>query len=58
MSGNEIIKYATEQFVRYLDHGPNKKRQKKPPKQQLVYYNRWFGTFPFLIKTALKLRKK
>lgn len=61
MSGSDIIKYATEQFVRYLDYGSKKHRlnkQTKSFKDQSGYYDRWFGVLPFLIKTALKLQQK
>jgi len=59
VSGKDIIKYATETFVRYLDTRPNKPKQKQEkPKEQMAYYDRWFGVLPFLVKTAFKSRKK
>lgn len=61
VSGNDIIKYATEQFVRYLDTKTNKPKQKKgrkTPKERLAFYNRWFGVLPFFVKTSFKSCKK
>ncbi|WP_156290810.1 YqzE family protein [Oceanobacillus salinisoli] len=57
MSGNDYLKYVTEQVVSYLDL-PTEERRKRKLEQKKApggLSNRWFGVLPFVIKS---LRKK
>lgn len=56
MSGNDLVKYMTEEFMKYIDM-PKKEREKlkqqrKEIKQanQPQISNKWFGLLPVSIK--------
>ncbi|MBP1950363.1 YqzE family protein [Virgibacillus litoralis] len=56
MSGNEYIKYMTEQITAYIDTPAEEKKLRKsrhktdPP----VYSSKWLGILPFAFKLLLK----
>lgn len=49
-SSNDLIKYFTEEIVRYLD--TPKDDRKRKPKEPLA--NRWFGFLPLALKMWFK----
>jgi len=58
MSGNNYLKFITEEFVRYYND-PKEVRKKKREEERLdrsVYLNRWFGVLPFTFKMFIKNR--
>ncbi|WP_085991917.1 YqzE family protein [Oceanobacillus senegalensis] len=56
MSGNDYIKFVTEQVVSYLDLPvEERKKRKSQQKEETSISNRWFGVLPFVLKS---LRKK
>ncbi|GGM31665.1 hypothetical protein GCM10011351_17320 [Paraliobacillus quinghaiensis] len=56
MSGNDIVKYITEEFVKYVDMPKSEriqyKQKKKETKQetQSQLSNKWFGMLPVSFK--------
>lgn len=46
MSSNDIVKYLTQEFVRYIDT-PKENRKKK---QKESWTSRWFGMIPMSFK--------
>ncbi|WP_338062626.1 YqzE family protein [Virgibacillus halotolerans] len=52
ISGNDYLKFVTEQVVTYIDMPPDerKKRKTKQKDTQGMYVNRWFGVLPFVFK--------
>ncbi|MDY0408427.1 YqzE family protein [Virgibacillus soli] len=52
MSGNDYVKFITEEFVSYFNK-PREKR-KKVKSVSMAYTNRWFGVLPLAIKTYVK----
>ncbi|MFD1850613.1 YqzE family protein [Oceanobacillus bengalensis] len=55
MSGNDYIKFMTEQFVTYLDR-PREERKKRKLEQKVSYgvSNYWLGVLPFVLKSIRK----
>jgi hypothetical protein len=53
MSSNDIVKYLTQEFVRYIDT-PKENRKKK---QKESWDSRWFGMIPMALKVFLAGRK-
>jgi hypothetical protein len=49
MSSNDIVKYLTQEFVRYIDT-PKENRKKK---QKESWASRWFGMIPMSFKVFL-----
>lgn len=56
MSGNDYLKFMTEQVVAYLDlpQEERKKRKKQEKVPRPVYSSRWLGVLPFAVKTFLR----
>lgn len=56
MSGNDYLKYITEEVVAYLDMTREEKKeskeQRKSEKQKLS--NQWFGILPMSLKLFMK----
>ncbi|WP_084157529.1 YqzE family protein [Oceanobacillus manasiensis] len=56
MSGNDYLKFVTEQVVAYIDLPPEerkkRKKQEKTPNQ--LYSSRWLGVLPFALKTFMR----
>ena len=52
MSGNDYLKFMTEQVVSYIDlpSEERKKRKEAQRKQNSFYTTRWFGMLPFTLK--------
>lgn len=56
MSGNDYLKYVTEQVVSYLDLPAEEKKKRKSEQKQTTpgFSNRWLGVLPFMIKSIRK----
>lgn len=56
ISGNDYVKFMTEQVVTYIDlpSEERKKRKVAQKKTPATYSNRWLGILPFAIKTIWK----
>ncbi|MFC3039051.1 YqzE family protein [Virgibacillus xinjiangensis] len=56
MSGNDYVKFVTQQLVQYMDQPPAERKKKKEKDQQghPFYINRWLGVIPFAWKTIRK----
>lgn len=56
MSGNDYIKYVTEQVVSYLDLPAEEKKKRKMEQKQTSpsFSNRWLGVIPFIFKIMRK----
>ncbi|WP_067730393.1 YqzE family protein [Oceanobacillus damuensis] len=51
MSGNDYLKFMTEQFITYMNlPSEEKKKLKNEKKQNPLFMNRWLGMLPFTIK--------
>lgn len=50
MSSNDIVKYLTQEFVKFIDT-PKNERKKKPKEQ---WSSRWFGMIPMAIRMFLR----
>ncbi|ENH97454.1 hypothetical protein J416_05568 [Gracilibacillus halophilus YIM-C55.5] len=59
MSGNDYVKYMTQQIVRYMDTPkPERKKIKQEKKEEpIIYSSKWFGVLPFAFRLLLKKRK-
>lgn len=47
MKSNDIVKYVTQEFVRYMDT-PKDERKKKKPKEN--WSSRYFGMIPMALR--------
>lgn len=57
MSGNDYVKYITEQLITYLNKTPEEKRQTKiqnKKKAKVNFTNQWLGIFPMAIRLLVK----
>lgn len=56
MSGNDYLKFMTEQVVSYIDlpAEERKKRKKKEKSSKPAYSSRWLGVLPFALKVFLR----
>ncbi|RLL48091.1 YqzE family protein [Oceanobacillus piezotolerans] len=55
MSGNDYIKFLTEQFVSYMDLPPEEKKKRRVEgNERPSISNRWFGVLPFAFKSIRK----
>ncbi|RKD25529.1 hypothetical protein BEP19_00870 [Ammoniphilus oxalaticus] len=50
MKTNDIVKYMTEEFVRYIDT-PKAERKKKGPREQ--WSSRYFGMIPMALRLSI-----
>lgn len=59
MSGNDYIKFMTEQVVTYIDLPSNerKKRREQQKEERQTYTNRWLGVLPFAVKIFIRKLK-
>jgi len=53
MSGMDLLKFITEQFMSYLNASPKPKREKN----YQAFSSRWFGSLPFMLKLVNKREK-
>lgn len=68
MSGNDYIKYFTEQMVMYMNHPESyrqvrqerkeERQQRKREQEMNIYTNRWLGFLPFAFKIFLKNKQQ
>lgn len=56
MSGNEYVKYITEEITAYLDMPTyqKKERRRKHKRSKAALSNRWFGMLPVAMKMFWK----
>lgn len=56
ISGNDYVKFVTEQVVTYMDMPPEERKKKKEKQKNAhgMYANRWFGVLPFVFKIFIK----
>ncbi|WP_404453404.1 YqzE family protein [Oceanobacillus kapialis] len=56
MSGNDYLKFMTEQVVSYIDlpAEERKKRKKKEKSSKPAYSSRWLGVLPFALKVFFR----
>ncbi|WP_461177624.1 YqzE family protein [Virgibacillus ainsalahensis] len=55
ISGNDYIKFITQQLVTYIDLPPTERKKRKAEKNKYpTYTNRWFGVLPFALRTIRK----
>ncbi|WP_164668626.1 YqzE family protein [Virgibacillus doumboii] len=56
MSGNEYVKYVTQQITTYLDTPAAEKKLKRIQKksQPTIFSSRWLGILPFAFKLFIK----
>ncbi|WP_226035035.1 YqzE family protein [Aquibacillus saliphilus] len=61
MSGNDYVKFMTQEIVKYMDT-PQDERKKRKNKQRMSKENnisgRWFGLLPFAFKLLVKKKKQ
>lgn len=51
MSGNDYIKFMTEQVITYMDLSSEEKKKRKNKKADYPFYtSKWLGILPFTIK--------
>ncbi|BBU40183.1 MAG: YqzE family protein [Bacillaceae bacterium] len=59
MSGNDYVKYVTEQFVKFIDtpKETRKQRREERKKDRLPLSMRWFGFLPMAFLILIKKKK-
>ncbi|MFD2670583.1 YqzE family protein [Marinicrinis sediminis] len=58
-SGKDLIKYVTEQFVRYLETPVDqRKAQRRLRKERETWSSRWFGMMPISVKMAVPRKRR
>ncbi|MGJ9456954.1 YqzE family protein [Oceanobacillus sp. CF4.6] len=51
MSGNDYLKFITEQLISYMDlSSEEKQKRKKRKKDYPIYTSKWLGMLPFTIR--------
>ena len=52
MSGNDYLKFMTEQVISYMELPSEEKRKRKEAQKRdaSLYANKWFGMLPFTLK--------
>lgn len=60
MSGNDYVKFMTQEIVKYMDLPleERKKRKEERRREKTPVANRWFGVLPFAIKLLFKKSNK
>ncbi|WP_249871111.1 YqzE family protein [Oceanobacillus saliphilus] len=57
MSGNDYLKFMTEQVITYMNlPTEEKKKRKSEKKHKPIFMNRWLGMLPFTIKVMFQKR--
>jgi len=54
MSSNDIVKYITQEFVKYIDTPKNERKKKVRSKGS----SHWFGMIPLAIRMVFRKRKE
>jgi len=57
MSGNDYVKYITEQLITYLNKTPEERQQAKvqnKKKKKNNFTNQWLGIFPMAFRLLVK----
>lgn len=56
MTGNNYLKFMTEEIVRYFNNPKDVRKRKREEErmEQSVYLNRWFGVLPFSFRVFIK----
>ncbi|WP_099158860.1 YqzE family protein [Virgibacillus ndiopensis] len=56
MSGNDYVKYMTEQVVTYIDTPRDERKSRKKQQNSNVssFSNKWLGVLPFALKMFMK----
>ncbi|WP_407268371.1 YqzE family protein [Radiobacillus sp. PE A8.2] len=62
MSGNDYVKYMTQEVVKYMDTPQEERKKKRRERKQerradTPLSNRWFGLLPFAFKLLIKKKK-
>ncbi|MDL4841562.1 YqzE family protein [Aquibacillus rhizosphaerae] len=61
MSGNDYMKFMTQEIVKYMDMPQEEKKKRKQEKhfrkKQESMSSRWFGLLPFAFKLLVKKKK-
>ncbi|MCD5323545.1 MULTISPECIES: YqzE family protein [Pontibacillus] len=52
MSGNDYVKFMTQEIVKYMDlpEEERKKRKEQKKQQEAALSSKWFGVLPFALK--------
>lgn len=60
MSGNDIVKYMTQELVRKLDmpQEERKKVRELRKSERKTGYNKWFGVIPFGLQMFFQRKKR
>lgn len=59
MSGNDYVKFMTQEIVRYMDTPQEERKKQKETKKasKSDLSSRWFGVLPFAFRLLLKKRR-
>ncbi|MDC3413407.1 YqzE family protein [Aquibacillus sp. 3ASR75-11] len=58
MSGNDYVKFMTQEIVKYMELPQDERRKrKKSKKKQSSFSSKWFGLLPFAFKLLVKKKK-
>ncbi|MRH43142.1 YqzE family protein [Aquibacillus halophilus] len=59
MSGNDYVKFMTQEIVKYMDtpHEERKKKKNQRSNNKNTFSGRWFGLLPFAFKLLVKKKK-
>ncbi|MEQ6375927.1 YqzE family protein [Bacillaceae bacterium S4-13-58] len=60
MSGNDIVKYMTQELVRKLDmpQEERKKARELRKSESVTSYSKWFGVIPFGLRMMFQRKKR
>ncbi|MDC3415505.1 YqzE family protein [Aquibacillus salsiterrae] len=56
MSGNDYVKFMTQEIVKYMDMPQEERKKRKQNRTEQEYHlsNKWFGILPFAFKLLVK----
>lgn len=56
MSGQDLLKFITQEFTSFIDQSSVDRKKDKDKRQENrgVYSSHWFGIVPFAFKTLIK----
>lgn len=58
MSGNDYVKFMTQEIVKYMDLPEEEKKNRRQKRDKGDHIsNRWFGLLPFAFKMLVKKKK-